>query len=519
MQPQQQQPMSIRQNPTLAGQPSILEGGSAFSFDAWMWQYIQAEVQGKSIQTNQASPDGFDDDEVEDELKLAWEFLKERKYNQAQQQCQEALESIEHDLARGFAQNLSTLTLYDDDDAERRTCYLEALDVYQKVLLSQVVALLLETDDLHDIDPNYARYQELRQHIEHDISKVAYLLGETYDIDIFLTSADLPQLDELVRQHCEYLLKNEFFKAFNIVIHTLGPLDRKDFHLVTEPYKHLRELCEQCLEITARMKDDRFFGPEDVFIEKYEHDVNLYLQILWYLGMKSDLNKVDKFLHPNTYSGGQDTQTQVFDAVGLLQDILPHVAQARAAGLGEQATADILEVYAEHCFVILRHEETQIHNDTEKLAENAPRLQRIDAMKAIIDRETLLETKIRNRVEFAHKFLKKTRMAFRLQDHKIIQVPNPDGRTMKDNVRLSDFLEAIETPLFTEFFQELRLQYRSRYGVNMQRLRWSWFAERALPEGFFDQPHYNYLTYIHDRWKDKVADHYQMLQQLSLRDD
>ena len=385
MQPQQQQSLRIRSNPATAGSSAFQEGGSTFAFDAWMWQYIQAELRKKPKKNGAPSHREFDDDGIEDELELAWEFLKDRKYHQAQQQCQEALDVIEHNLAQDFARNLATFTLYDDDDEERREYYLETLDVYQKVLLSQIVALLLETDDIHDIDPHYTRYLKLRQRIQQEISKVAYLLGDAYDIDIFLTSADLPYLDDLVRRHCQFLLKSEFFKAFKIVIHTLGSLDRNDFHRITEPYKNLRNLCEQCLEITTTMKDEYFFGPEDLFIEKYEHDVNVYLQILWFLGLKSDLNKVDKFLHPNTYSGGQDTQTHVFAAIELLHDILPHLQRVRAAGLGDQASADILEVYAEHWYVIVKHEDTQIRRDRERSDEHAARLQRIDEMQAIID--------------------------------------------------------------------------------------------------------------------------------------
>ena len=519
MQPQQQPSTPIRQTPADAGSTALQEGGGPFAFDAWMWQYIQTELRKRTEKSGESSHREFADDDIGDGLELAWKFLNNRKYHQAQQQCRETLDLIEQNLAQDFAYNLTASTLYDDDDEERRECYLDTLNVYQKVLLSQIVALLLETDDIHDIDPNYARYRTLRRQIEQEISKVAYLLGDAYDIDIFLTTADLPDLDDLVRRHCQFLLKSEFFTAFKIVIQTLGSLDRKDFHRVTEPYKNLRDLCEQCLDITTHMQDERFFGPEDLFIEKYEHDVNVYLQILWYLGLKSDLNKVDKFLHPNTYGGGQDTQTHVFAAIELLQDILPHLQRARAAGLGERAGADILEVYAEHWYVILKHETAQIRRDRERAGENAPRLQRIDEMKAIIDQYTLLQTKTRQRVEFAHKFLKKTRMAFRVRDHNIIQVPNPEGRKLKDSTRTADFLEALSAPLFAEFFHELRLQYRSRSGIKMQRLRWSWFAERTLPEGFFEPPHYNYLAYIHERWKDKVADHYHMLRQLSRRDE
>jgi hypothetical protein len=526
-----------QQNITAPPFSSSPEGATeTASFDAWMWQYIQTELAERHAEEseisslpadNGTSPPGdasFDgeassENAVEDGIELVWEFLKDRKYYQAQQHCRETLEIIEHDLAKDFAYDLTTLTLFDDINKERREHYLDTLEVYRKTLFSLVIALLLEMDDVKDIEPHYARYQELREEIQQAVSKVAYLLGSDYDDDLFFTIADLDEFDDLVRTHCRFLLKSEFFKTFKIVIQTLGDLDRKDFHLVTEPYKHLREQCHQCLELTAQMQDERFFGREDVFIEKYAHDVNVYLQILWYLGMKSDLNKTDKFLHPNTYSGGLDVQVQVFAAVALLQDVLPHLQKARAAGLGEHASADILEVYAEHWFVVLTHEEQQIRNDIETLDDNAERLRQIEEMKAAINHYTVLHTKIRRRVEFAHKFLKKTRMAFRLQDHNIIEVPNPEGRKMKDPTLILDFLEALEAPLFTSFLQELRLQYRSRHGVKMQRLRWAWFAERKLPEGYFEKPHYNYLDYIDSRWKDKIQAHYHTLNYLSRRDD
>lgn len=510
----------LQQNITAPPFSSSPEGTTeTVSFDAWMWQYIQTELAEKHAEESEISPDDVSSlEDIEDRIKLAREFVKERKYYQAQEHCRETLATIEHDLARDFAYDLTTLTLFDDINKERREHYLETLEVYRKTLFSLVIALLLETDDVKDLEPHYVRYQEFREEIQQAISKVAYLLGSDYDDDLFFTVADLDEFDDLARTHCQFLLKSEFFSTFKIVIQTLGDLDRNDFHQVTEPYKNLRDLCEHSLHLIEQMKDERFFGPEDVFIEKYEHDVNLYLQILWYLGMKSDLNKIDKFLHPNTYSGGLDTQVQVFEAVALLQDILPHLQQARAAGLSEQARADILEVYAEHWSAILKHEEQQIRNDTEKLDDNAERLHQIEEMKAMIDRYTVLHTKIRRRVEFAHKFFKKTRMAFRLQDHNIVEVPNPEGRKIKDIALIPDFLETLETPLFTTFLQELRLQYRSRYGVKMQQLRWAWFAERELPEGYFEQLNYNYLDYIDFRWKDKVLTHYQALSGLSDRD-
>lgn len=505
------------QSQASAGQASRPEAERAASFDAWMWSYLQAAVRRQSLASPAAAP--FDEDAIEEELDLAWGFLEDRKYFQAQQQCRTALGTIEQHLARDFARDLTAFTLFDYEHSELRDSYLAILDVYQRVLVSQVVALLLSTDDINDLDVQYERYQTLRRQIVQDISHAAYLLGNDYGTDIFLTRADMPHLDDLVRQHCQFLLKRDFFRTFKIVIQALGPLDRDDFHRVTEPYKTLRDLCDRCLAVLARMKDQRFFGPVDVFIEKYEHDVQVYQQILWYLGLKSDLNKVDKFLHPNTYSGGQDTQTHVFEAVELLQDVLPHLQQARAAGLGPQATTTILELYAEHWCVILNYEAAQCADETANRDGNESRLRLMADLRAIFERYTEQQTTTRKRIQFSHKFLKKTRLAFRLQDHDIIEVPNPDGRALKRAAQIPDFLNALDTPLLTEMIHDLRLQYRSRFGLKMQRLRWSWFAERALPEGFFEPLHFEYLDYIQHRWKANISDHYDLLQRLAARGD
>jgi hypothetical protein len=499
---------------------TLKASGTVASFDAWMWKYIRTSTRKKQHIPPDDLPakSRMNDDEIEDSIELAWKFLEDRKYHRARETCQTSLTNIEHDLARDFGQNLQTSTLYEDPDEERREHYLDVLNVYQKTLRSLVLELLLETDDIQDIDPNYERYQALQSDMLHNVSKVTYILGWDYDSQIFLTSDDVEHFDELVREHCQYLLKSEFFKTFKIVIQTLGSLDRKNFHLITEPYRNLRGLCDRCLEVIALMKDERFFGPEDTFVEDYERDVNLYLQILWYLAIKTDLNKIEKFLHPNTYSGGLDVQCQIFAAVSLMEEILPHLRQAQSVGLCDRVSQDIIETYAEYWYCILKHEEESIRRETEHVEENQDRLEHIQTLKVIIEQHTIQHTKTKSRVDFAYKLFLKTRFALRLQDHRLVTVENPEGRILRQDITLHATLTALDAPIFTSFFHQLRLQYRSRNGVKLQKLRWSWFAERSLPDGYFDTPKYNYLKYIHARWKEKVQAHYKALHQLSRRD-
>jgi hypothetical protein len=595
---------------------------------------------------------------LKEPIESLWEFLEARKYHTAREKCEPLLASIEQDLGDDFGQDTSTLTLYDDPNTLRRKRYLELLQIYQRTLRSLVIELILKTDNLQSINTNLDKYQELRRDIQHAMSKAAYLLGVQYESRIFITSSDLAYMDKLLRKHCQFVLKSEFFKTFKIVIQTLGSLDRKNFHQVTEPYKNLRELCRKCLQMLTVMKDDRFFGPLDTFIEDYERDVNIYLQILWYLGIKSDLNKIDKFLHPNTYSRGLDQQCQVFAAVLLLEEILPHLEGARTVGLSDKAAQDLIEVYAEHWYTVLNHEEelaeteglwqiqetdrilaegfspnyadafdlslpdsdeasielfyhpldglklryaekiaceqdlyfqrddTQAFEDIldkaavgvglkEELVESEEeqepqppspkayrykhnkrmkgpkfavfttfethrsghvtrlmhiewieriyalwkRAKKLGYMRTIIEQHTIRHEKTKYRVDFAFKFFKGTPFGFRLKDHKVIKVPNPDGRILRPDTTLARTIETLNSSIFSEFLKELRLLYRSRHGLKMQALRWAWFAERELPEGYFDRPKYNYLKYIHTRWKEKVKNHYRALHRLSRRDD
>lgn len=598
---------------------------------------------------------------MEESIESLWEALESRKYHSAREQCEALLMSIEQDLGDDFGRDTTTFTLYDDPNTLRRNRYLELLQVYQKTLRSLVIELMLKTDNLQVINPNLDQYQKLRQDIQHAMSKVAYLFGDQYDSRTFITASDVVLIDEMVREHCRFVLKSEFFNTFKIVIQTLGSLDRKNFHQVTEPYKNLRELCHKCLQILAFMKDDRFFGPQDTFLEDYERDVNIYLQILWYLGLKTDLNKIDKFLHPNTYSKGLDQQCQVFAAVLLLEEILPHLEKALAAGLSDRAAQDLIEVYAEHWYTVLNNEEKlpeteglwQIQETDRILAQGASpdyaedfdlspaaedvaitttyhpveqlqqdyaeilaneqvvylqpddrrtfeeildkaavgvglkeepveeedeeedeeqrqvptikayrykywqgiksqslavlvmretqrsadhtrllhaewveqiyaawkRQKKLGYMKVTIEKHTDRHEKTKYRVDFAFKLFKGSRFGFRFQDHKLIKVPNPDGRILRPDTTLIHTIKSLNVPVFSEFLHELRLFYRSHHGLKLQALRWAWFAERELPEGYFDTPKYNYLKYIHTRWKEKVKKHYKALHRLSKRDD
>lgn len=600
----------------------------------------------------------LDYEDMREHVELLWEFLEAKKYHTVCDKCQKILDAIEKDLADDFGQDIHTATLYEDPHELRRESYLEVLEVYQHALRSLVIEIVIETDGIKDIDPNFQNYQSLRHEIQNEIYKVAYLLGRNYDDDIFLTRSELEKLDKLIRRHCQFILKSEFFERFKIVIQALGSLDRKNFHKVTEPYKNLRSVCEQCLQILEVMKDDRFFGKHDTFIEDYEKDVNIYLQILWYLAIKTDLNKIDKFLDPNTYSRGLDEHCQVFATLSLLGQVIPHLKEARNAGLSDNAATELVEEYAEYLYKIISHEQDRIGEDglqqlleTERIVsegyfyeydkgfdlslpedtgdeskesyrslddlqhiycemiqnetaayihhedgqefeelleqtargvgvreeplegqdrrdgqENTRRvyrykyarglrtpepavvvierergnkrgkrllhkewveniyaawkkLKKLKHLKGIIEHCTENQEKIKYRMDFAIKLLKKTPFAFKLGKHKRIAVPNPDGRVLRRDTSVNQALEAMNNPTFSTFFKKLKMQYRSRHGLKVQKLRWSWFAERELKEGYFKRPKYNYLKYIHTRWKEKAKDHYTTLYKLSRREE
>lgn len=626
------------------------------SFDELMWQYIH-QTGAEAGEKSSAPAHPLDYYELENRIEALWKLLNTQKFHIVRERCEKILTNIEHDLANDFGRDIQTATLYEDRQENRRECYLETLDIYHRVLRSFVIETLLQTKTSQDIDDSFERYQTLRSDIQREISKAAYLLGRNYKDRMFITSDDLEKMDRLVREHCQFVSKSEFFKIFKIVLQTLGNLHRKNFHQVTEPYKSLRELCEKCLQILTLMKDDRFFGPHDTFIEDYERDVKIYLQILWFLGAKTDLNKIDKFLDPNTYSRGMDAHCQVFAAITLLENILPHLKEARSVGLSDLASIEILEGYAEHWYKVLTHEEEQAEKgglqqiketarilakgyspdydqafdlsvsrsedattadsyrsledlkhhyagllsqnseiyltqkdfrEFENILEQAARgvgvkeesgtfddeaqeqspqkkayrykyirgtrtpkpavfvtqsqnpkemkrmlhrewveelymvwkkLKKLHYMKGIIDQYTELHEKTKYRVQFAIKFLKKTPFAFRLRDHRLIKVPNPEGRILRKETTIDEILDAMKGPVFLDFIRELRLQYRSHYGLKLQALRWSWFAERKLPEGYFEEPKYNYVKYIHTRWKEKVKTHYATLRRMSHRED
>jgi len=595
---------------------------------------------------------------MEEQIELLWEFLESRKYHIVRDNCQEILAAIEKDLAGGFGQDMRTAALYRDKNKKRRESYLEVLKVYGRALRSLVVELIIQTDNINDIDQNFQNYQSLRHDIRAGMSKVAYLSGHRYRHKTFISPSDLEKMDELMREHCQFILKREFFKRFKIVIQELGSLDRKNFHQVTESYKNLRSICNQCLKVLEVMRDDRFFGEHDTFIEDYEKDVKIYLQILWYLAIKTDLNKVDKFLNPNTYSEGLDQNCQVFAAVSLMEQVIPHIEEAGNVGLKDKAVIELIEEYAEYLYKTITHEESQIgadglqklretdrivaegylheygkdfdlsifedtrddieesyssledlkrtyaemiRNETEVYIHQGDRqeferilqkaalgvgvkeepiegkksqdeqekirrvyrykygrgarepetavfviereldkkgeirllhkdwvkelyvdwkkLKKLKYMQNIIERYTENQEKTKYRIDFTIKLFKRTRFALRLGRHKRIPVPNPEGRVLRHEKSLDQTLEAMKDPIFSVFFEGLKIQYRSRYGLKLQALRWCWFAERELKEGYFEKPKYNYVKYIHTRWKEKEKEHYKTLQKLSRRDD
>ncbi len=594
-----------------------------------------------------------DYEDLEEKIEDLWDLLESEKFHFAYEECQTILKAIEADLADDFGLDPHTATLYDDPHEERRECYLETLQIYQRALRGLIIEIIIETDDIKDIDRNWKTYHALQEHILKETYKVAYLLGENYSSKTFITCSDVETLYDVFRNHCQFLLKQEFFKKFKIVIQTLGNLNRKNFHKVTEPYKNLRNICHECLRILEVMRDSRFFGEHDTFIEDYERDIKIYLQILWYLAIKTDLNKSDKFLNPNTYNKGLDQHLQIFAALFLMAQVIPHLVQARAAGLSDQATTALLEEYAEYLYKILTHEEARIMKDglqqvqeTEKilaggyshgydqeidlsipeekravieetyrsltdcqhmfgemlsneageylhqddskkfakLLEKAARgtglqeeflktgqeeqntiikpyryefrkssrerepavfaanrhkteirllhnewvedlytawkaFKKLNYMKDIVDGCTRVQEKIKYRMQFAFKFFKKAWFAFRIRKHKRIAVPNPEGRVLLENVSIDQALKAMHTDLFFSFFEELKMRHRSRFGIKLQRLRWAWFAERELKEAYFEKPKYNYLQYIHSRWKEKVKEHYRTLRRLSKRGD
>ncbi len=452
-----------------------------------------------------------DYDDIKEQIEGLWKHFKSHKYHRIQEKVQRILQVIQKDLANDFGQNTHTSTLYEDPHKNRRKCYLNALNVYKHALSSLVKELLLHTDTLKNLEHNITHYQTLRQEIQGEMYEVTYLLGQDYSSDVFITSSDLEEFDTLMERHCQFILKREFFKAFKIVIQALGDLTRKDFHKVTEPYKNLRTLCQQCLHILEIMRDERFFGPHDTFIEDYENDVNIYLQILWYLAIKTDLNKIDKFLHPNTYSGGLDEYSQVFAALSLMESIVPHIEKARNVNLQDNTSRALIEEYAEYLYNIVTHEEEK--RDEKDLQTS------LSTMKTIIETHTTQHEKVKYRLEFAVKWFKKRFFAFRIGEHKRVAIQNPEGRILCSDTNVEQALNAFKSPIFPAFFDELQMLYRSRTGVKLQKLRWSWFAERELQSGFFQQPKYDYLKYIHSRWEEKVEEHYHAIHKFSRKHD
>ena len=625
------------------------------SFDDAMWRNIRQSLAEKHKRSPRDSSEqaAINYDELEDQyLEKLWDDLKLEKYHQVCDQCQSVLTTVEQDLADDFGENLQSFTLFDDPNEDRREAYLEALHLYQLALRGRAKELILHTKDLKDIDANLESYAKLRQEIQARTSTVAYLLGKNYDHEVFFSPSELEELDRLMRTHCQVLLKQEFFRQMQLVIEALGPLDRQDFHLVTEPYKNLRELCHQCLHILTLIREPRFFSEEEIFLEDYERDVHVYLQILWYLAIKTDLNKIEKFLHPNTYSEGLDEFCQVFAAIALLEEVVPHLDEARQRRLSDNAATILLEDYAEYVQTVIAHEaekngkrglhqllETDrllaegavpdgiqeaelvipenkverlkamyvpledlqhtyqelIRNDPQiavqqkasqefgKLLEQAARgiglreepgkpaedstpppvrtayryeydrgvrgtepvvwaappqigalpvtrflhkewaadlyedwknQQVLAYMQQIIERHTSIKEKTRYRIDFAIKFFKKTSFAVRLGEHKRIAVPNPNGRALRPDVKVDQFLQALHDPAFAKLFEDLKVKYQSRDGVKLQRLRWEWFAERELPPDCFETPKYDYLKYINTHWQEKLDDHYRLLDQL-----
>ncbi|GAK59056.1 hypothetical protein U27_06032 [Candidatus Vecturithrix granuli] len=620
-----------------------------------MWRYIRQSLAEKQKHSHRVSSDqaAIDYDEIEDRhLETLWDDLKSEKYHQVCEQCQTIFTIIKQDLADDFGEDLQTFTLFDDPNEDRREAYFEALRLYQFALRGRAKELILHTKNLRDIDANLESYAKLRQEIQKEISTVSYLLGENYDHEVFFLPSELEELDRLMHTHCEVLLKQEFFRQMQLVIEALGPLARKDFQNVTEPYKNLRELCHQCLHILTLMKESRFFSKDDTSLEDYEHDVHIYLQVLWYLAIKTDLNKIEKFLHPNTYSEGLDEFCQVFAAISLLEEVVPHLDEARQRGLSDKTATILLEDYAEYVETIITHEaekngrrglhqllETDrllaegavpddiqaialvlpenklerlkemyapledfqhsyqelIRNDAQialqqkasqefgKLLEQAARgiglreepgkpaedstpqpvrtayryeydrgvigpepvvwvvppqtgalsgnrflhkewvadlyedwknRQVLAYMQQIIERHTRIQEKTRYRIDFAIKLFKKSSFALRLGEHKRIAVPNPNGRALRPDAKVDQFLQALHDPAFARLFEALKVKYQSRDGVKLQRLRWEWFAERELPPDCFETPKYDYLKYINTHWQKKLDDHSRLLDQL-----
>ena len=136
-------------------------------------------------------------------------------------------------------------------------------------------------------------------------------------------------------------------------------------------------------------------------------------------------------------------------------------------------------------------------------------------MQQILDQHTGKQEKIRYRLDFAIKLFKKQAFAIKLGEHERIAVPNPDGRALRPETSVEQFLQALHDPIFTRFFEALKVTYQSRDGVKVQRLRWGWFAERELPADCFETPKYDYLSYINTRWQEKLEEHYRTLDQFT----
>lgn len=594
----------------------------------------------------------LDYDELEDKIETVWELLEARKYQMAREVCQVFLRAIEHDLGDDFGQDLATATLYDDTHEDRRESYLALLRAYQQALRHVVLELLMNLKNSKDIDGSYPMYQSLRREIEKEISTAAFLFGEQAVPSTFLTDDDLREFDASLRDRCRFVLQDEFLHTFSIVVQTLGNLDRKDFHLITEPYRDLRVVCNESLKILEIMQDERFFGKEDGGIKHYVQDVKRYLQILWYLAIKSDLNKIAKFLDPNTYSKGMDQFCQVFASLSLLEEILPHLEAARAVGLSDLAAAELLEDYTEYWYVVIQHEEItlrqtelyqiletgrimadgysleehtfdlkaaeadreyiagyrpvetclsryaeQIQQESNKYlrpaniqefhdivvqaaigiglkeeatAETSPQSdqpiqrrtayryeycegerirlpavlvmnppspqsgeirvlhekwverlykawkhwKRLQYLKILLDRHTVRQTKTKYRIDFPLIFLRGTPFAFRLGEYDLIAEENPDGRKLRPDTPIAEALDTLKSPLFSQLTAELKLQYRSQDAVKLQGLRWAWFAQRELPDGYFERPKYDYLKYVETCWLEKRQEHERALQKI-----
>ena len=127
----------------------------------------------------------LDYEDLEDQIEVLWDLLESRKYSLVRDRCQRTLTAIEKDLADDFGQDIETITLYEDRNEERRECYLEALNLYQKTLRSLAIELIIQTDGLGDIDRNFEQYQLLRHDIQDELYKVAYLLGQDYKSQTF----------------------------------------------------------------------------------------------------------------------------------------------------------------------------------------------------------------------------------------------------------------------------------------------------------------------------------------------